>query len=114
LLNIAVSETYLEYVLEQLAPLGQIKSRRMFGGVGIYIGDLFFALIANNALYFKVDDSNRADYLEYSMKPFRPFKNKKASLQYYEVPADVLEDRDLVQKWAQKAIDVASRAAAKK
>jgi len=34
----------------------------MFGGVGIYCGDLFFGLIDDDTLYFKVDDSNRSDF----------------------------------------------------
>lgn len=58
----AVSAAYRDYVLEQLAGLGPIRARKMFGGVGIYLHGLFFALIADEVLYFKVDDSNRPDY----------------------------------------------------
>ena len=59
----AVKTQYLAYVLEQLADLGGVRSRRMFGGVGLYRDDRFFGLIDDHVLYFKVDDSNRADYL---------------------------------------------------
>lgn len=106
----SVSESFRQYVMEQLEEAGPVSSRRMFGGVGISCQGLFFALIASNTLYFKVDDSNRGDFTEYGMKPFQPFKDKKAVMQYYEVPADILEDRVELAVWAQKAIDVAARA----
>ena len=53
---------YLDYVMEKLSPLGQIKSRAMFGGYGIFHEGVMFALIADDNLYFKVNESNRDDY----------------------------------------------------
>jgi DNA transformation protein len=106
----AVSESFRQFVMEQLEEAGPMTSRRMFGGVGINCQGLFFALIASNTLYFKVDNSNRGDFEEYGMKPFKPFKDKKMVMQYFEVPADILEDRFELAVWAQKAIDVAARA----
>ncbi len=108
------SESYHEYVMEQLAEIGPVRSRKMFGGVGIYLNNLFFALIAGNRLYFKVDESNREDYTQYGMKPFRPFPDQKATMSYYEVPVEILEDREQLADWAARAIDVARRAAQKK
>ena len=70
----SVSESFRQFVMEQLEEAGPISSRRMFGGVGISCQGLFFALIASNTLYFKVDDSNRGDFTEYGMKPFKPLK----------------------------------------
>jgi DNA transformation protein len=53
-------ESDRDFVVEQLGRVvPQIRSRAMFGGFGIYAGADFFALIANDVLYFKVDDSNR-------------------------------------------------------
>jgi DNA transformation protein and related proteins len=106
----AVSESYREYVMEQLETVGPVQSRKMFGGVGIYLGDLFFALIAQNTLFFKVDDTTRDDFIKADMKPFKPYKDKPMTMQYYEVPIDVLEDRSEMQIWANNAIDVALRA----
>lgn len=100
---------YAQYVLEQLDPVGQISSRSMFGGVGIYCDGLFFALIGNDQLYFKVDDSNRSDFEEVNMGPFRPYDDER-SMQYYLVPVDVLEDQDQLKVWAGKAVDVARAA----
>lgn len=100
---------YAQYVLEQLGPVGDISSRSMFGGVGIYSDGLFFALIGNDQLYFKVDDSNRPDFEEVDMGPFRPYGDER-SMQYYEVPVDVLEDQDQLKVWAAKAVGVARNA----
>jgi DNA transformation protein len=56
-----LSADFLAYVLEQLAGLGGVSSRRMFGGAGLYCDEFFFALIADDVLYLRVDDSNRDD-----------------------------------------------------
>ena len=66
----AVSASFVEFVLEQLEPVGAITPKRMFGGVGIYAGDLFFALLADDVLYLKADDSNRADFEAAGAGPF--------------------------------------------
>jgi DNA transformation protein len=79
----------------------------MFGGVGIYSGAFFFALIADDVLYFKVDDSNRTDFERRGMGPFRPYGEDGEVMQYYEVPADLLEDPEQLRTWAEKAVAVA-------
>jgi DNA transformation protein len=83
----------------------------MFGGAGLYFDGLFFALIADDILYFKVDDSNRPDYEAAGMGPFRPFPDKSTVMRYYEVPIEVLENRDALREWAEKARRVAERKA---
>lgn len=98
---------YLDYVLDQLSDFGDVVPRRMFGGIGLFRGGLMFALIDNDILYFKVDDSNRGDYEASDCGPFRPFKDKKTVMQYYEVPVDVIEDRDELGRWAGRAYAVA-------
>jgi DNA transformation protein and related proteins len=102
-----VSDEYQNFVFDQLSGLTGIHHRRMFGGIGIYREGLFFALIENDTLRLKVDDSNRQDYELAGMQPFRPYENKKTVLQFYEVPVDVLEDQQELMVWAQKAIQVA-------
>ncbi len=103
------SEEYLDYVLDQLKSAGPVTARKMFGGVGLYWKGVFFALIAEDTLYFKVDDSNRSDYEARGMGPFKPFGEKSHVMQYYEVPVEVLEDREMLQEWAYKALSVALR-----
>lgn len=103
----AVSANYLSYVLDQLSGLGGLQSRRMFGGIGLYCDDRFFALIDDDVLYFKVDDSNRADYVSRGCEAFKPFEGV-VSMNYYRVPEDVLEDSDEARVWARKSVAVAA------
>ena len=109
-----VSEGFRQYVQEQLAQVTAITLRRMFGGVGIYSRGFFFALMDNDMLFFKVDDSNRPDYEARGMHPFRPFGDDRLSLRYYEVPAEVLEDAELLRAWVRKSVAAAMRKAAQK
>jgi DNA transformation protein len=85
----------------------------MFGGVGIYAGGLFFALIAEDRLYFKVNDATRPEFERMGMEPFRPY-GEESAMGYYEVPADVIEDPVQLTLWAHKAIGAAARAKRKK
>jgi DNA transformation protein len=82
----------------------------MFGGVGIYGSDLFFALMDDDLLYFKVDDSNRPDFEAAGMGPFRPGGEHGEVMQYYQVPEDVLEEVEALREWVAKALAVAGRA----
>ena len=109
----SVSPEYRDYILEQLARVTPVTSRSMFGGVGIYANGLFFALMDADNLYLKVDDGNRGDFEAIGSEPFRPFGDERA-MQYYELPADVLEDVDALRGWVEGALDVARRARAKK
>lgn len=104
----AVSREYLDYVREQLGRVAPIEHKRMFGGVGVYSQQRFFAILHNNALYFKVDDTNRADYEREGMTPFRPFADRPMTMQYYEVPAAVLEDESRLRLWVQRALSAAT------
>jgi DNA transformation protein len=103
-----VSDSYRTYVLDQLGrAVANIRHRPMFGGVGIYSADFFFALIDDDRLYFKVDDSNRPDYEARGASPFMPFGEGGEVMQYYEVAAEILEDPEELRNWAARAVDVA-------
>lgn len=107
----SVSAGFREFVLEQLArTMPGLRARSMFGGVGLYAGDLFFALMDDDVLYFKVDDTNRSRFASRGMGPFRPGGAGGEVMQYYEVPADVLEDAETLAPWVEEAVDVARRA----
>jgi DNA transformation protein len=105
----AFSKGYRDFVVEQLERVAPVTAKSMFGGVGLYAQGLFFALIAEDRLYFKVDDLTRPDFERLGMEPFRPFGEAHA-IGYYEVPADVLEDVAQLAPWMKKAIDVAAKA----
>ena len=95
-------------MLEQLAGLGEVHSRRMFGAAGLYRGEQFFGLIDDNVLYLKVDDVNRADFLARGMAPFCPYRDKpEYSMSYYQAPADVIEDAEQLVDWARAAVRAA-------
>ena len=102
-----VTDGFIEFVVDQLAGCGPITPKRMFGGVGLYAGDVFFAVLAGDLLYLKVDDSNRRDFEAAGTGPFRPYGDARDTMQYYEVPVAVLEDADELARWARKAIRVA-------
>ena len=111
----SVSPSFRTFILDQLGrSVPRVRARGMFGGVGIYAGDLFFALIANDTLYFKVDDSNRPDFEALGMRPFLPYGDERDKMQYYEVPADLLDDPDALRPWAEKSIAVAAQQKSKK
>lgn len=109
-----VSKGYVEYVLDQLESFGPVVSKRMFGGIGLYNDTLFFGLIDNDILYFRVDDLTRPGYLKSKSKGFDPYGDGKASLSYYSVPATVLEDADQLKIWAAASVEAARRKAAAK
>jgi len=105
----AVSDSFLEFVLEQLSGVRAISSRRMFGGVGIYSGETFFAVIDNDTLFFKVDDGTRPKYVKRRMPPFRPMPDMPPMTGYYQVPPGVLEDADAMAEWGKEAVEVGTR-----
>lgn len=106
----AVSDSFRDFVVDQLQDTVRVTPQPMFGGVGLYGEDFyFFAILDDDRLYFKVDDTNRPDFERAGMDPFRPYGDER-TLQYYEVPASVLEDRDELGRWAKKAIRVSKRA----
>jgi DNA transformation protein len=106
-----VSDGFRAFALEQLQrTTSGVRARGMFGGVGIYAGDLFFALMDDDTLYFKVDDSNRERFEARGMGPFRPYGEGGEVMQYYEVPADVLEDVELLGSWVDASVAVARHA----
>jgi DNA transformation protein len=94
--------SFLEFVKEQLAPLGAIRVKRMFGGHGVYLGDAFFAIVHQGRLYFRTDPADRVHYQARGSREFMPSKTQKLGT-YWEVPADVLDDPELVVQWARRA-----------
>lgn len=107
----AVSESYQAFVLEQLARVATgVRARRMFGGVGIYSNDLFFALIHDDALYLKTDATTQLEFEALGMGPFRPRGEHGESMGYHQLPAEILEDPEALQRWVTAALAVARQA----
>lgn len=103
----AVSDGFLTFVIEQLDGVRRISSRRMFGGVGLYSDDHFFAIIDDDTLFFKVDAATAVRYKRRRMPPFHPMPDKPPMTGYYQVPPAVLEDRESLTVWALESVGVA-------
>jgi DNA transformation protein and related proteins len=102
---------FVEYVLELLAPLGSVRARAMFGGHGIYQRDVMFALIVDDRLYFKANDTTRPAFTALGLSPFTYVaRGKTQTLQYYETPPEVFEEPEAMQTWARQAVDAALKA----
>ena len=110
-----VSDDFRDYVAEQLRRAGSyaITHRAMFGGVGIYADGLFFALMHDDMLYFKSDETTIPDFEARGMGPFHPYDDER-TMPYHQVPGDLLEDPAELGGWMEKAVDVARRKKAKK
>jgi DNA transformation protein len=107
--RMAVSRDFVTYILDQLAGVGSVVERRMFGGVGLYHDGLFFGLIDDDTLYFRVDDASRPQYVAKGMEPFRPVRDapEKTTPNYFQVPGEILEDMEACADWAREAVRVA-------
>ncbi len=93
--------TYRDYAMELLEPVGDVTVRAMFGGYGIFeSGDMFVLISRDDRIYFKVDDTNRADYDAAGSEQFKP-------MPYYEVPEEVLADEESFVEWASRSIAIA-------
>jgi DNA transformation protein len=98
-----------EFLTDQLAALHGLRARRMFGGFGLYQDKRFFGILNQGRLYFKTDVQTRPAYTERGMAPFVYEKGRRfESITYFEVPPDVLEDREQLVAWAQLAVAVAA------
>ena len=108
--SMRVSAGFREFVLDQLAGLGGLRARAMFGGVGLYADDVFFGILAADELFFKVDDTNRRDYETAGSAPFKPYPDRAMTMPYYNVPIVVVEDAVMLGQWAARAVAVAKAA----
>ena len=101
---------FKERIVEQLNQVAPVTARSMFGGYGLYADGVMFALIAYETLYFKVDDENRADYIEATMGPFLYERHgKPIQMSYYQLPETVLVDPIELLSWIEKAQAAARR-----
>jgi DNA transformation protein len=110
------SASFAEFLREQLAPLGRITRRRMFGKTGVFCDGLMFAMVTDNMLYFRVDDHNREDFKEAASAP--PLSYRKGGstidLSFWRAPERLFDESDEFLAWARIALAAASRVAAKR
>ena len=94
---------------------GRISLRRMFGGEGIFVGDLMIGLVVDEQIYLKAGDGNRGDFLVEGAQAFSYERGKKriaTSMSYYAVPERLLDDPEEFGQWVRKAHDAALAARA--
>lgn len=103
------------HCLELLAPLGTPRARRMFGGHGLYVDELFVALIAFDRLYLKADAQTRARFEAAGCEPFvYDGQGRSVTMGYYTAPDDAMESPAYMQPWGRLALEAALRAKAAK
>ncbi len=103
-----ISSSTCEWLIKALEPKHSVEARRMFGGHGVYCNDTMFAIVDDEVLYFKVNESSRAKYTAEGSDAFRPYADKSRAIKtYYEVPANVIDNVDELVKWASEAIEAA-------
>lgn len=111
----AAPNEFVAHCLELLGSVGPARSRRMFGGHGFYVDDLFIALIAYERLYLKVDAATRAAFEAAGCQPFvYDGAGKSVTMAYFTAPEEAMESPPLMQPWARLALAAALRARAAK
>lgn len=108
-----MSSDFINYLTDVLTPLGSVRSKRMFGGVGVYINNLFCAIIADDCLYFKGDDDNESEFIAGKCPPFTYEKDGKIySMRYYRAPDEAMDNAEEMLRWARLGLAAALRKAA--
>lgn len=110
------SAEFAEFLQEQLAPLGGISVRRMFGKSGVFCDGVMLGMVAENTLYFRVDDENRATFREAESAPPLNYRKRGATidLSFWRVPERLFDDPDEFLTWGRAALAAAHRVAAKR
>ena len=109
------SDSFAEFLREQLAPLGHLTMRRMFGKTGVFCDGLMLGMVTDNTLYFRVDDDNRANFAEAASFPPLNYEKKGSTidLSFWRAPDRLFDEPDELVRWAQIALAAARRVAAK-
>jgi DNA transformation protein and related proteins len=109
------SAEFAEFLREQLAPLGHLTMRRMFGKTGVFCDGVMLGMVADNTLYFRVDDGNREAFKE--AEAFPPLNYEKQGrmldLSFWRAPERLFDEPDELVEWARIALAAARRVAAK-
>ena len=109
-------DTFAEFLREQLAPLGRVTMRRMFGKTGVFCDGFMFGMVTDDTLYVRVDEHNQSTFEEARASP--PLKYAKGGalidLAFWRVPERLIDEPDELLVWARAALAAARRVAAKR
>ena len=110
------SDSFAEFLREQLAPVGRITLRRMFGKTGVFCDAVMFGMVTDNVLYLRVDEQNREAFKEAASSP--PLNYAKGvstiDLSFWQAPERLFDEPDELIQWARVALAAARRVAAKR
>jgi len=110
-----MSDDFVDYVMELFGPFGTATARRMFGGHGVYLDGLMFAIVSEDTLYLKADEMNRIEFEQAGCEIFGyTRKGRRATLNFFRAPEDAMESPELMLPWARSAYAAALRANAKR
>lgn len=109
------SEGFKDFIADQLTAFGPVRIRNMFGGAGVYAGDVMFALIADDTLYLKAGTRSVPAFEAEGMGPFTYVSEgrKPVTMSYWQLPPRLLDDADELADWARQAYAIACAAKAK-
>ncbi|MBN9085568.1 MAG: TfoX/Sxy family protein [Reyranella sp.] len=110
------SPDFAEFLTEQLAPLGRVTLRRMFGKSGVFCGGVMFGMVTENTLYFRVDEQNQATFEEARSSPPLNYRKKgeMIDLAFWRVPDRLMDEPDELVDWGRAALAAARRVAVKR
>jgi DNA transformation protein and related proteins len=110
------SDGFAEFLREQLAPLGRVTLRRMFGKTGVFCDGVMFGMVTEGTLYFRVDDENRDAFKEAQSSPPLNYRKKghTIDLAFWRAPERLLDEPDELVGWARVALAAAHRVAAER
>lgn len=110
------SAEFAEFLRDQLAALGRITTRRMFGKSGVFCDGVMIGMVTDNTLYFRVDELNRTTFKE--AQAFPPLNYEKQGrmidLSFWRVPDRLIDEPEELIAWARAALAAAHRVAAKR
>jgi DNA transformation protein len=106
-----LASDFQSFLEDLFAPLGGVRFRRMFSGLGVYRDGVMFALVSDDVLYFKVDDTTRGAFEDEGCAPFRyEARGRSVALSYWRLPERLFDEPDEFKDWALAAVGVADRA----
>jgi len=104
------SSAYADYIENDLlAYIPGITSKRMFGGYGFYLDGYIFAIIVDDELYFKTDESIEPEFESRGSNPFIYDGHKKkgpVKMPYWKVPIDIQEDQGALEQWVRRSAQI--------
>jgi DNA transformation protein len=107
-----VKSELANYVEEQLAFLGRISTKSIFGGIGIFVDERLLGIVMEDKLYLHTDANNLQVYQQRGMPQFKPYPNAfDLTTDHHEVPPDIVNDAEQLKIWGERALNAAIESA---